>query len=40
MAGSKSSPSQAEQAARVNKNSTAAKNSNKNNAASSKKAPV
>ena len=39
MAGSKTSPSQAEQAARVNKNSTAAKNSNKNNAASSKKAP-
>ena len=40
MAGSKTSPSQAEQAARVNKNSTAAKNSNKNNAASSKKAPT
>ena len=39
MAGSKSSPSQAEQAARVQKNKKAARASNQNNAASTRKAP-
>ena len=39
MAGSKSSPSQAEQAARVQKNKKAARASNKSNAASTRKAP-
>ena len=39
MAGNKSSPSQAEQAARVQKNRKAAQASNKNNAATSKKPP-
>ena len=40
MAGSKSSPSQAEQAARVQKNTKAARASNQTNAASTKKAPT
>ena len=40
MAGSKSSPSQADQAARVQKNTKAARASNQTNAASTKKAPA
>ena len=40
MAGNKSSPSQAEQAARVQKNTRAGRTSNTKNAATSRKAPA